>query len=149
MSLPGASGTVIAVERGREFWRDLLVAGGPTAIPRWTPAPATGVGTYDARISDELQAALRRMADEMSMPLGSVLLTAHARVLGALSGESEVSTGYDATAGGVTLPCRLTTAPRSWRELLLSIHREKSALLSYRELPVEELRRELGLTRPS
>ena len=31
------------VETGREFWRAVLLAGGATAIPRWTldPAPAS------------------------------------------------------------------------------------------------------------
>jgi len=42
---------------------------------------------------DELVAAVRRLADELAVPFSSVLLTAHAKVLGALSGEREVSTG--------------------------------------------------------
>src|SRR5437870_11584 len=86
--------TVSAAERGREFWRAVLLAGGFTALPRWTLDPAPGVGEHEATIPDELMAALRRLADELTMPLSSVLLTAHAKVLGALSGEREVSTGY-------------------------------------------------------
>src|SRR5712671_4015391 len=86
--------TVTTAERGREFWRAVLLAGGFTALPRWTLEPASGVGEHEARIPDELVAGLRRRANELALPLGSVLLAAHAKVLGVLSGEREVSTGY-------------------------------------------------------
>jgi hypothetical protein len=36
----------IPAEAGREFWREVLVAGGSTAIPRWTSVPRPGVGEY-------------------------------------------------------------------------------------------------------
>src|SRR5881397_1786633 len=108
--------TVTNAKRGREFWRGVLLAGGFTALPRWTLVPAPGVGEHEARIPDELMAALRQLADELDVPLSSVLLTAHAKVLGALSGECEVSTGYAVEAGS-PLPCRMTIAAHSWREV--------------------------------
>src|SRR5438552_10279420 len=86
--------TVTAAERGREFWRGVLLAGGFTVLPRWTLDPVPGVGEHEASIPDELVAALRRLSDELAVPLSSVLLTAHAKVLGALSGDREVSIGY-------------------------------------------------------
>ena len=139
-------------EAGREFWRGVLVAGGFTAIPRWTLDPVTGVVEHEATIPDDLVAALRLLADELAVPLSSVLLAAHAKVLAALSGEREVATGYVAARGGRpgrTLPCRLTTEPVSWRTLLCDAHRVESALLSHQDFPVDDLRRELGLTEPS
>ena len=72
----------------------MLLAGGFTAIPRWTVDPATGIAEHEATIPDDLAAALRRLAAELEMPLSSVLLAAHAKVLAALSGEREVATGY-------------------------------------------------------
>ncbi|MDB5068367.1 MAG: amino acid adenylation protein, partial [Chloroflexi bacterium] len=140
-------GTV--AEAGRQFWRAVLVAGGFTAIPRWTLDPVTGVAEHETTIPDDLVAGLRRLADELAMPLSSVLLAAHARVLAALSGEREVTTGRVATEGGQPLPCRLTTGPGSWRALLLETHRVERELLSYGTFPVDALRRELGLTGPS
>src|SRR2546427_1717193 len=139
--------TVTAAERGREFWRGVLLAGGFTALPRWTLEPVPGVGEHEARIPDELVAALCRPADELAVPLSSVLLTAHAKVLGALSGEREVSTGY-AVEGRPPLPCRMTTGPHSWRELLLETDRAELELLSHKDFPVDDLRRELGLIKP-
>jgi amino acid adenylation domain-containing protein len=134
-------------ERGREFWRGVLLAGGFTPLPRWTLEPVPGVGEHEARIPDELVTALRRLANELGMPLSSVLLTAHAKVLGALSGEREVSTGY-AVEGRPPLPCGMTIRPHSWREVLLETHRAELELLSHKDFPVDDLRRELGLVKP-
>src|SRR5438128_2399617 len=92
-------GTVTTAGRGREFWRGILLAGGFTAVPRWALHPVAGVAEHEARISNEVVAALQRLADELAVPFSSVLLTAHARVLAALSGEREVSTGYAVTEG--------------------------------------------------
>ncbi|MGW1902375.1 non-ribosomal peptide synthetase [Streptomyces hirsutus] len=133
----------------QEFWRGVLVAGGSATIPRWTLRPMTGVDEHEATISDDIMNALRRLAKDLTMPLDSVMLAAHAKVLSALSGEHEVTTGYVAEEGGQPLPCRLTTAPTSWRALLVDTHRVASELLSHKDFPVDELRRELDLTEPS
>src|SRR5437762_8949801 len=140
--------TVTASERGREFWRGLLLAGAFTALPRWSRKPVAGVEEHDTRIPDELVAALRRLANELAVPLSTVLLTAHAKALGALSGECEVSTGYVVMKGRSPLLCRMTTEPRSWRAMLLETHRTELELRSHAEFPVEDLRRELRLTKP-
>jgi len=139
--------TVTTAERGREFWRGVLLAGGFTALPRWTLDSVPGAGEHEVRIPDELVSALRHVAHELAVPLSSVLLTAHAKVLGALSGEREVSTGYAVEARS-PLPCRMTTGPHSWRTLLLETHRAELKLLSHKDFPVDDLRRELGLTMP-
>src|SRR5712691_8034841 len=139
--------TVTTGERGRDFWRGVLLAGGFTAVPRWTLDPVPGVGEREARIPDELVAALRRLADELAVPLSSVLLTAHAKVLGALSGEREVCTGYTMELGP-PLPLRMTLGLRSWREVLLDAARAEAELLAHRGFPVEDLRRELDLSEP-
>ncbi|MFC0109281.1 non-ribosomal peptide synthetase [Kibdelosporangium aridum] len=136
-------------EADREFWHGRLLAGGFTAIPRWTLDRVPGIAEHEAPIPGEDVATLRRLADELAVPLSSVLLAAHAKVLAALSGEREVSTGYVAVAGRRPLPCRLTTEPGSWRALLLDTHRAESELLSHKDFPVDDLRRELGLAEPS
>src|SRR5205807_5920541 len=104
---------------------------------------------HEATIPGDLVAALRRLADELAVPLSSLLLAAHAKVLAALSGEREVATGYVAAEGGQALPCRLTTEPDSWRTLLLDTQRVEAELLSHKDFPVDDLRRELGLSGPS
>ncbi|MGW0631824.1 non-ribosomal peptide synthetase [Streptomyces sp. NPDC002758] len=135
----------------REYWRGVLTAGGFTPAPRWTLHPVTGMGQYESQVPDDTVTGLRRLADELAMPLGSLLLAAHAKVLAALSAEQEITTGY-VTEGGRPLPCRLSTVPASWRELLHHTHQAAAELLAHQDVPAEDivtLRRELGLTEPS
>jgi amino acid adenylation domain-containing protein len=138
----------VATGKAREFWRGVLLAGGFTPIPRWALAQAAGLAEHEARIPDDLTVTLRRLADELAMPLSSVLLAAHAKVLAALSGEHEVTTGYVAGAGDRPLPCRLTAESGSWRTLLLATRQVEAELLSHKDFPVDELRRELNLAGP-
>jgi len=136
----------------REFWRGVLGAGGFTAIPRWRLDPAkgsAGIVEHEAKIPDDLIATLRQLAAKLDITVSSVLLAAHAKVLAALSGEREVATGYVAQQGSPPLLCRLTTEPDSWRMLLLTTHRAELKLLAHSEFPVDELRRDLGLTEAS
>ncbi|MFD7944896.1 amino acid adenylation domain-containing protein, partial [Streptomyces sp. NPDC059744] len=136
------------VQADREFWRTVLLAGGSAAVPRWTLDPVPGVGEHEAAVPDDAVAALGRLAKDLAVPLDSVLLAAHTKVLAALSGEPEVATGYVTVEGGRPLPCRLTTDPGSWRTLLLDAHRAASDLLLHKDFPVDDLRRELGLAEP-
>src|SRR3989442_13987983 len=91
--------TVTAAERGREFWRGVLLAGGFTAVPRWTLDPVPGIAEHEAKICNEVVAALRRLADELAVPLRSVPPIAHAQELGELSGDREGSYGHAALDG--------------------------------------------------
>jgi amino acid adenylation domain-containing protein len=137
------------VKSGREFWRAVVLAGGATAIPRWTLDPAPGVAEHVATLDDDLAAAVRRLADGLELPLHSVALAAHAKVLAALSGEQDVVTGYAAGPGGRPLPCPLTTETRSWRSLLQDTARVESDLLVHRDFAVDELKGELGVAGPA
>src|SRR5690348_3413579 len=137
------------VEADREFWRGVLTAGGCTAVPRWAPEPVAGVAEHEEVLPESAAGSVHRLAGELGVPVSSVLLAAHAKVLAALSGEPEVVTGYAAGAAGGPLPCRLAVVPGSWRELVLSARRVEAELLAHRGFPVDELRRELGVTGPS
>ena len=141
------SSALTTTERSREFWRSVLREGGFTEIPRWTLDPVAGFGEHEARIPDELVTALRRLANEFAVPFSSVLLAAHAKVLGALSGESEVCTGY-ASEPGSPLLLRMKLGRPSWREVLLDTARAEAELLAHKDFPVEGLRGELGLREP-
>src|SRR5918999_3229171 len=94
-----------------------------TAIPRWTLDPVPGVAEHEATIPAELVDALHQVADDAVVPFSAVLLAAHAKVLAAVSGDSEVATGHVALEIGQTPACRLTVEPGSWRELLLEASR--------------------------
>ena len=139
----------VLTETDRDYWCGVLVAGGFTAIPRWSLDPATGTAEHEAKVADDLSAALRQLADGLAVPLSSVLLAAHAKVLSALSGERQVATDYIGGTGIGPLPCRLTTEAPSWRELVIDTRRVETQLLSHADFPLDELRRELGVTGPA
>src|SRR5262249_13233183 len=119
-----------------------------TALPRFTLEPVAGVREHNEMIPNELVAVLRQLSDELEVSFSSMLLTAHAKVLGALSGGREVSSGYAVFEGKRPLPCQLTTEPHTWRALILETHRVELELLSYDDFPVDELQHELHLTKP-
>ena len=143
-----SSAEAVRAEAGRDFWRGVLGLGGFIALPRWARDPIPGVAVHDAAIPSDIVAASHRLADELDVPLSSVLLAAHAKVLSALSGEREVAMGYVSGTGHGPLPCRLATKADSWRELLLDSRRVEAQLLSHADYPVDELRRELGVMGP-
>ncbi|WP_239471700.1 amino acid adenylation domain-containing protein [Streptomyces sp. NEAU-S7GS2] len=115
--------------------RGVLTDGAFTKVPRWTRVPVPGTAEHETVLPEHLPAVLRRLADTLRVPLSSVLLTAHAKVLAVLSGDHEVATGYLAERGGTPLPCRLTTAAASWRGLVLDTHRTEVELLEHRRFP--------------
>ena len=134
---------------GRDFWHGVLAAGGSTTVPRWTLDPVPGVADHETPISRKTLVAARRLAYDLGVPLRSLLLAAHARVLAALSGERDVVVGYLADTVVRPLPCLLSTEPASWRELVEKTRRTESALRVYAGFPVDDLRRELALAGPA
>ena len=74
----------------REYWHGVLTAGGITRS-RDGHRPGPGVAEHEAPLPDELATALHRLPDELAIPLRTMLLAAHAKVLAALSGERDVS----------------------------------------------------------
>jgi amino acid adenylation domain-containing protein len=136
-------------DTGREFWRTVLADGGLTAIPRWTLHPVPGVAVHEVPVPEDHLASARRLAGGLGVTVDAVLLAAHARVLAALSGESEVVTGYVPGDDGRPLPCRLTTGPTTWRALALDAQRIASGVWEHRAFPVDDVRRELALPAPS
>jgi non-ribosomal peptide synthetase component F len=141
--------TEASVDTDREFWRGVLTGGGFTAIPRWTADPVPGVAGYEAPVPGGLLPALRQRAAETGVPLSSVLLAAHAKVLADLSGETTVVTGYLAGSRGLPLPCRLAVSPGPWRAVLLETHRAEWELLAHQDFGVSDLVSELGLPEPA
>jgi amino acid adenylation domain-containing protein len=136
-------------QTGRSFWRTMLLQGGSTTIPRWTLEPRQGVAVHECPVPQRLGEALCALAERLAVPLSSVVLGAHAVVLSALSGDRDVTTAYVPEVGDEPLPCRVSTAGRTWRELVRDAHRAESQVLSHRFVPLEDLRAELGVEGPS
>jgi hypothetical protein len=86
---------------------------------------------------------VRRLADGLELPLHSVALAAHAKVLAALAGEQDVVTGYAPGPVGGRCPARSRPKPAPGWSLLQDTTRVESDLLRHRDFAVDELKREL------
>lgn len=132
-----------------DYWHSMLTAGGLTSIPRWTGDPVAGSAQHETILPDDLAVGVHRLADEVGVSVGAVLLAAHAKVLASLSGDRDIVTGYVAQQRRHPLPCRLSTEPESWRALVAEAHRAESELHLHCDYPVRDLERTLDLDEPS
>lgn len=148
-------------EECRNFWEERLRGMKVTHLPR---LPAAYRPTGGQRIRDEynqlpleLCQDLDAVARSLKVPLKSVLLAAHQKVLSLLSGESDVVTGFvmngrpEARDGeevrGMflnTVPFRLGISDGTWADLILSTFEAESELLPYRRYPLLALQRQMG-----
>ncbi|MEV7648605.1 amino acid adenylation domain-containing protein [Arthrobacter sp. NPDC089319] len=92
----------------------------PTAIPRWTQDRRPGQGRVEVAVPEDLRHAVRTLARTLDASPTSIWLAAHARVLQALSGETEVTTGCRYASG--TWACEVDLGQRSWRALVSAVH---------------------------
>jgi amino acid adenylation domain-containing protein len=149
-------------EEHQRFWLERLGGAQPTLLPR-LPAAAREAGGppcvkyREVLIPAELSDGLKRLSSVAGVPLKSVLLASHFRVLSLLSGRDEAVTGL-ATNGrpeeldgdrviGMflnTLPLLLRLPGGSWVELARAAFEAEREMLSFRHYPLSELQRLLG-----
>jgi amino acid adenylation domain-containing protein len=165
---------VLAGDEGRQFWLRQL-AGAPRPSRPVRPAPEgagepEGIGEPEGaggpsprvveRVSDlgaELTSRLRQLAAALGVPLRSVLLAAHFRVLAASTGQADLVSGLVVNGRpevrdgervlGLflnTLPLRLPPAPGSWLDLIHQTAAAEQALVPFRRYPMAEVQRLLG-----
>ncbi|WP_460861704.1 amino acid adenylation domain-containing protein, partial [Rheinheimera gaetbuli] len=105
----------------------------------------------------ERSKALAQLATELNVPLQSVLLAVHFKVLSLLSGEAKVVSCVthngrpeqtDAERGlGLflnSLPLSMHLSGGSWRELILEVAATGRESLNYRRYPLAEIQKQLG-----
>jgi len=142
------------------FWARALAELPPADLPRWPLPPADGgprVRTRHTPIPAPLFVALRDLARRAGVPVKSVLLGAHFRVLAHLSGRPDVVTGLVTNgrleeSGGDevrglflnTLPLRCALMGGSWVDLARAAFRAEEELLPFRRVPFASLQRQSG-----
>ncbi|HZI02844.1 MAG TPA: condensation domain-containing protein, partial [Archangium sp.] len=146
-------------EATRAFWAGKVQGLVPGTLTRWPhPAeslPASAFHQQRVHIPHELSETLKQVARRAGVPIKTVLLAAHVRVMGQLSAQRDVVTGLvcngrPETADGDqvkglflnTLPFRMELSPgRSWLELLQETFRHERDLLPHRRYPLTEVQR--------
>nr|AWI62628.1 nonribosomal peptide synthetase [Cystobacter sp.] len=151
--------SALQAEETRRYWTKSLAGLTPSRLPR-LPRPAVAqrrIERVPVTLSSQTSDGLKRLATELGVPLKSVLLAAHLRVLGLLAGRREVVTGLVANGRpestdaarslGLflnTLPLRVELPEGSWRELVRQTFAAEQELMPHRWFPMAEVRRLLG-----
>ena len=147
----------LAREETRRWWRETLAEAEPCTLPRWPGDGERGKRRTAVPLDPGLGAGLEAAARRAGVPLKSVLLAVHLRVLSLLTGRTDVITGLvtngrpeegdgDRVLGLFlnTVPLRLRLREGSWLDLAREAFAAESALLPHRRLPLAELQREHG-----
>jgi amino acid adenylation domain-containing protein len=151
----------------RDFWLRVLDGAESTNVPRRPGAVDTDdfqVVLRDVALPSGLTQRISALADSLSVPFKDVLLAAHLKVLSLVSGQPEVTTGYE-HSGRPELPGAQTTlglhlnsvpfrlelgqdARESWAELIGRVYRAELDLLPHRRYPMAKMKQDLGTQRP-
>jgi amino acid adenylation domain-containing protein/non-ribosomal peptide synthase protein (TIGR01720 family) len=151
----------IASEECQRYWMEKLNDSTFTKLPRWPSIPretnVRQVSVQDVPLSPEICEGLKQLALSAQVPLKSVLLAAHLRVLSLLGGQSDVLTGLVANGRpeqmdgervlGLflnTLPFRLRLSGGTWIDLVQSVFEAERELLPHRRYPMVEIQRRKG-----
>jgi amino acid adenylation domain-containing protein len=152
-------------EESRQFWRQQLRDCTVTEVPRWPrgegPRPERRILALDEQVPAEVAAGLERLARGAAVPIKSVLLAVHLRVLAFLSGEVDVLTGMVSNGRleeldgeqvrGLFLnapPLRLRLpAGATWRQLARQVFQLEQELLPHRRYPLTVLEQQWGRRR--
>ena len=148
----------VASSEQREFWRERLAGHTFLALPRLgepsAPELPPAIRLHDVALPPELGPALGRLAAALGVPLKTVALAAHLKILSVLGGQSDVLTGLVShgrpeVEGGErivglflnTLPLRLDVSEGSWSRLVRRTFELERDLLPYRRYPMAEIHR--------
>ena len=149
---------VLASEEAKDFWARRLDGWVATRLPRWPARFRPAERVRSRKPTWELPAALltglRKVAREAGVPLKSVLLAAHLKVLSLWSGEERVASGLEFhgrpesregdQVRGVfinTLPVRLELERSSWVELAKRACDLETEILPFRRYPLAALQK--------
>jgi amino acid adenylation domain-containing protein len=149
----------LASEDSRRFWRDQTAELPATRIVRRPDAPQgrRRITTLPVPLTEEVSEGLEQLAERAGVPLKTALLAAHMRVLGVLTGQSEVVSGFVTNGrpegpGGDrvlglflnTLPLRLDLGEGSYIDLARRTFEAERRLLPHRRVPMAAVRRMAG-----
>ncbi|HEV2888703.1 MAG TPA: condensation domain-containing protein, partial [Jatrophihabitans sp.] len=147
----------------RDFWMRVLDGSESTNVPRRPGAVDTDdfrVVLRDVPLPSGLTQRISALADSLSVPFKDVLLAAHVKVLGLVSGRPEVTTGYEHSGrpelpGAETtlglhlnsLPFKIPLGAGSWADLIRQVYRAELELLPHRRYPMAKMKQDLGTQR--
>ncbi len=151
----------LASAETRAFWDRMLGDPTVTRLPRWPAALRRTAGRQEHKLyfdlDPELVGGLRRLAEVAGVPLKSVIVAAHHKVMSLMSGERDLLTGLvfngrPEESGGTdvrglflnTLPFRLRVEEGSWVDLVRAAFEAEVEILPHRRYPLAALQKQWG-----
>jgi len=150
----------LASEPHQRYWRELLADGQVMRVPRWRRPLAEGeprIATVKVPIPPALTEGLNALTRSAGVPLKSILLASHLKVMSVLSGQEDVITGTGVNSRpeegdgsklrGIflnTVPFRLKLAPGSWLSLVRAAFEAERSLYPFRRYPMADIQRQWG-----
>lgn len=149
---------VLQSEEHRQFWMNKLQGFIFLQIPRLQPKSATpDMQSHVVPISSTLAKQLKHLAQANSLPLKSVLLAAHIKLLSLLGGTTDVltnlvSNGRLEVVDGeevrglflLAVPFRCNLAPGTWLELIRTAFAAERETQPYRHYPLPAIQEDMG-----
>lgn len=145
-------------EECQQFWRRTLSGEPQSALPRW-PAPlrASLPVRRTCTIPKAVMDGLFRLAKEVQVPIKSVFIAAHLRVLSLVTGHTDVIAGIinNGRVDGQqteqvlgmflnTPPLRLNLTGGTWQDLVKAVFAAEHDVRPFRRYPYAELQRQHG-----
>jgi non-ribosomal peptide synthetase component F len=156
-----AERAILESDEARQYWTTMLSDSTQTRLPRLIEAGPIQMAARHVHVSPELLDGLKELARTASVPLKSVLLAAHLRVLSQLSGSDDVLTGVvshgrtetkdsESVLGLFlnTLPFRQKLSGGTWLELVQETFAAERELLPFRRYPMARMQQDLGNNTP-
>ncbi|TFI51868.1 amino acid adenylation domain-containing protein [Mastigocladus laminosus UU774] len=150
--------TTVQSQEYREYWQQKLNHITITKLPRWSQSNLTiNSWEFSVPISSGVSQGLKQLSKTAGVPLKSVLLAAHFRVLSLLTNQTDILTGLVSNGRledndgekvlGLflnTLPLRLKLHGGTWIDLVRQTFDIERECLHLRRYPLAELQRTFG-----
>jgi amino acid adenylation domain-containing protein len=149
-------------EEFRRYWHEKLDGGNDGGLKQWLFHDVevdtdASVHSIPVELAPELATRLKELARSVSVPIKSVLLAAHLKVMSVLSGYPDVITGLvshgrpekgdgEQLIGMFlnTIPFRQQLHPGSWTDLVKQTFQNEWEALPYRWYPLAQMQNEQG-----
>ena len=146
-------------EEDRAYWAEALKDRPRTLVPRLRPRDeqaAFNVVLQDVPLPRGLSDRIIALAGRLGVPVKTLLLSAHLKVLSVVTGERDVMTGYEHSgrpevadaekAAGLFLnsvPMRVDLAEGSWEALIRQVFETEASFLPHRRYPMAKMKMDL------
>lgn len=146
----------IRSETVKKYWSEKLQNPVIHALPRWPQSERRGgheqVRGPEIIMPRAVLEGLKKLAHETGVPIRTVLLAAHCRVLSAVTGQKDILTGLVANGRpqcldgekliGLflnTIPFRISVEQPNWKTLVQETFRSEQELIPHRRAPLSEI----------